>query len=277
MAGLATDPAPPHPVIRLEDVSVQFRVPHERLRSLKEYTIRALQNRVTYEEHLAVHGVSFEVRHGEALGLIGPNGAGKSTLLKLIARVLPPSAGRVRVWGRVAPLLDYGAGFHPDLTGRENLYLNGTLLGLSHRTLDDAYDRIVDFAELRDLIDAPVRTYSSGMVARLGFAIATEQRPDILLLDEVLAVGDRAFQAKCTERFKAFRAGGTSLVLVSHEMTLVTNTCERVAWIDHGALRQIGPAAEVVAAYTQREPAGPGPAPSVSEDRGGPGGRLRAG
>ena len=260
MAALATDPAPPHPVIRLEDVSVQFRVPHERLRSLKEYTIRALQNRVTYEERLAVRGVSFEVRQGETLGLIGPNGAGKSTLLKLIARVLRPSAGRVRVWGRVAPMLDYGAGFHPDLTGRENLYLNGTLLGLSHRTLDAAYDRIVDFAELRDLIDAPIRTYSSGMVARLGFAIATEQRPDILLMDEVLAVGDRAFQAKCTERFNTFRAGGTALVLVSHEMTLVTKTCERVAWIDHGALRQIGPAAEVVAAYTQREPAEPGAA-----------------
>jgi ABC-type polysaccharide/polyol phosphate transport system ATPase subunit len=251
MAAPAAGAGSPDPAIRLEGVSVQFRVPHERLRSLKEYTIRALQNRVTYEERLAVRGVSFEVRRGETLGLIGPNGAGKSTLLKLIARVLRPSAGRVRVWGRVAPLLDYGAGFHPDLTGRENLYLNGTLLGLSHRTLDASFERIVDFAELQDPIDAPLRTYSSGMVARLGFAVATEQRPDILLVDEVLAVGDLAFQKKCTERFNAFRAGGTSIVLVSHDTTLVAKTCQRVAWIDHGELRRIGPAPDVVAAYTQ--------------------------
>jgi ABC-2 type transport system ATP-binding protein len=244
-------PGLPGPAVCLERVSMQFRVPHERMRSLKEYTIRALQNRVTYEERLAVRDVSLEVRRGEALGLIGANGAGKSTLLKLIARVLRPSAGRVRVWGRVAPLLDYGAGFHPDLTGRENVYLNGTLLGLSHRTLDASYERIVDFAAVRDLIDAPLRTYSSGMIARLGFAIATEQRPDILLMDEVLAVGDHAFQTKCTERFNAFRAGGTSIVLVSHDTRLVAETCQRVAWIDQGELRRIGPAAEVIAAYTQ--------------------------
>jgi ABC-2 type transport system ATP-binding protein/lipopolysaccharide transport system ATP-binding protein len=252
MAAPAGAAKPSGPAISLEGVSVQFRVPHERVRSLKEYAIRALHNRVTWEERLAVRGVSLEVRRGEVLGLVGPNGAGKSTLLKLIARVLRPSAGRVRVWGRVAPLLDYGAGFHPDLTGRENLYLNGTLLGLSHRTLDASYERIVDFAEMRDLIDAPLRTYSSGMVARLGFAIATEQQPDILLLDEVLAVGDQAFQAKCTERFDAFRTGGTAIVLVSHDTRLVTSTCQRATWIDRGELRRIGPASEVVAAYAER-------------------------
>jgi ABC-2 type transport system ATP-binding protein/lipopolysaccharide transport system ATP-binding protein len=254
--------ASPEPAICLEDVAVEFRVPHERVRSLKEYAIRALQNRVTWEERLAVRGVSFEVGRGEALGLIGPNGAGKSTLLKLIARVLRPSAGRVRVWGRVAPLLDYGAGFHPDLTGRENLYLNGTLLGLSRRALDASYERIVHFAEMRDFIDAPLRTYSSGMVARLGFAIATEQRPDILLMDEVLAVGDRTFQAKCMERFNAFRAGGTSVVLVSHDAQLVASACQRVAWIERGELVRIGPAAEVLGAYAERPLAGPAlPAP----------------
>lgn len=239
------------PAIRLESVSMQFRVPHERVRSLKEYAIRTLRNRIAYEELWALRGVTFDVRRGESLGLVGPNGAGKSTLLKIVARVLRPSEGRVRVWGLVAPLLGYGAGFHPDLTGRENVYLNGTLLGLSHRTLDASFDRIVDFAELAPRIDAPLRTYSSGMVARLGFAIATERRPDILLMDEILAVGDQAFRAKCTERLQAFRAGGTTIVVVSHDARYVATQCQRAAWIDRGELRRIGPAAEVVDAYTQ--------------------------
>ena len=246
-------PAEREPAVRLEEVSVRFRIPHENLTSLKEYAIRALRNRLTYEQFWAVRRVSLEVHSGEVLGLVGRNGAGKSTLLKLIARVLRPTEGRVRAWGRVAPLLDYGAGFHPDLTGRENLYLNGTLLGLSHRALDASFARIVEFAELAPFIDAPVRTYSSGMVARLGFAIATEERPDVLLMDEVLAVGDHAFQAKCKERFEAFRASGTAIVLVSHDQNLVAAACQRAVWLEHGAVRQIGPAAEVVAAY-----AGPG-------------------
>jgi ABC-2 type transport system ATP-binding protein/lipopolysaccharide transport system ATP-binding protein len=254
--GAAEAGVPPNergPTIRLDEVSVRFRIPHENLQSLKEYAIRALRNRLTYEEFWAVRRVTLEVRPGEVLGLVGRNGAGKSTLLKLIARVLRPTEGRVRTWGRVAPLLDYGAGFHPDLTGRENLYLNGTLLGLSHRALDASFDHIVDFAELAPFIDAPGRTYSSGMVARLGFAIATEQRPDVLLMDEVLAVGDHAFQTKCEERFEAFRSSGTAIVLVSHDKRLVATTCQRALWLEHGAVRQIGPAAEVVAAY-----AGPG-------------------
>jgi ABC-type polysaccharide/polyol phosphate transport system ATPase subunit len=237
------------PAIRLDDVSVGFRIPHEKLRSLKEYAIRALFKRITYEQFWAIRRVTLEVQPGEVFGLVGRNGSGKSTLLKLMARVLRPTEGRVRAWGRVAPLLDYGAGFHPDLTGRENLYLNGTLLGLSHRALDASFDRIVDFAELAPFIDAPVRTYSSGMVARLGFAIATEQRPDVLLMDEVLAVGDHAFQAKCRERFEAFRADGTAIVLVSHDVRLVATTCQRVAWLQRGEMRQIGPTDEVVAAY----------------------------
>ena len=241
----------PTPALCLEDVSVLFRVPHERLRSLKEYAIRAIGRRVSYRDLWAVRGISFDVRRGEVLGVVGSNGAGKTTLLKLIARVLRPTTGRLRVWGRVAPLLEYGAGFHPDLTGRENVYLNGTLLGLSHRTLDASFNRIVDFAEMAPMIDAPLRTYSSGMVARLGFAIATEQRPDVLLMDEVLAVGDQAFQAKCTERLRAFRAGGTTILLVSHDARIVASTCDRAAWIDHGQLRGIGPAADVMAEYAR--------------------------
>jgi homopolymeric O-antigen transport system ATP-binding protein len=247
--GPAGPPSEREPAIRLEDVSIRFWVPHEKVRSIKEYAILALRNRLSYEQFWAVRRVSLEVHPSEVLGLVGRNGAGKSTLLKLIARVLRPTEGRVRAWGRVAPLLDFGAGFHPDLTGRENLYLNGTLLGLSHRTLDASFDRIVEFAEMAPFIDAPVRTYSSGMVARLGFAIATEQRPDVLLMDEVLAVGDQAFQAKCKERFETFRARGTAIVLVSHDKRLVATTCQRAVWLERGEVRQIGPVAEVVAAY----------------------------
>ena len=272
----APGPSSEHaPAIRLDHVSIRFTVPHENLRSLKEYAIRVLGNRMTYEQFWAVRGVSFDVIPGEVLGLIGRNGAGKSTLLKLIARVLRPTEGRVRTWGRVAPLLDYGAGFHPDLTGRENLYLNGTLLGLSHRALDASFDRIVEFAELTSFIDAPVRTYSSGMVARLGFAIATEQRPDVLLMDEVLAVGDQAFQVKCHERFEAFRANGTAIVLVSHDKGLVAETCQRAIWLERGEVRQTGPAAEVVTAYVGAadEPGGV----TRPADPGGPGARRRAG
>src|SRR5262249_14330337 len=242
-------PAARVPAILFEEVSIRFRVPHENVRSIKEYAIRALRNRLSYAQFWALRRVSFEVRPGEVFGLIGRNGAGKSTLLKLIARVLRPSEGRVRAWGRVAPLLDYGAGVHPDLTRRQNLYLNGTLLGLSHKTLDASFDRIVEFAELAPFIDAPLRTYSSGMIARLGFAIATEQRPDVLLMDEVLAVGDQPFQVKCAERFQAFRAKGTAIVLVSHDKRLVETTCQRALWLDGGEVCRIGPAGEVAAAY----------------------------
>jgi ABC-type polysaccharide/polyol phosphate transport system ATPase subunit len=238
------------PAIRLDAVSVRFRVPHEQVTSLKEFAIRSVRHRVSYEHFWALRGVSLEVGKGETFGLIGRNGAGKSTLLKLVARVLRPTDGRVRVWGGVAPLLDLGAGFHPELTGRENVYLNGTLLGLPRATLIAAFDRIVEFAELSAFIDAPLRTYSSGMVARLGFAIATEQRPDILLVDEVLSVGDQQFQVKCAVRMDDYRAQGGTLVLVSHGSHMIGTMCQRAAWIEGGQVRRVGPASEVVAAYT---------------------------
>jgi ABC-type polysaccharide/polyol phosphate transport system ATPase subunit len=245
------------PVIALDGVSVHFRVPHERIATLKEYAVRVASRRVRYEEFWALRDVSLTVEEGEVFGLIGRNGAGKSTLLKVVARVLRPTAGRVRVRGQVAPLLEFGAAFHPELTGRENVFLNGTLLGRSRRQLAESFERIVEFAELIEFIDAPLRTYSSGMVARLGFAIATEIRPDVLILDEALSVGDTDFQAKCTGRIREFRTAGTTIVLVSHQMTYVTETCTRAAWLDHGAVKALGPAAEVVRAYRGGDPPPP--------------------
>jgi ABC-type polysaccharide/polyol phosphate transport system ATPase subunit len=233
----------------LEDVSVRYSVPRERIATIKEYAIRLLRGEVGYVNCLALRGVNLEVRQGEVFGIIGKNGAGKSTLLKFIARVLHPTEGRVWVRGRVAPLLDISAGFHPELTGRENVFLNGTLLGLSRKEITDKFTGIVDFAELWDFIEAPLRMYSSGMMARLGFAVATAVEPDILLIDEVLAVGDEAFRRKCAERMQRFRRRGTTILLVSHDMNTVKQLCRRAVWLNKGEIKLLGPASEVVAQY----------------------------
>jgi ABC-type polysaccharide/polyol phosphate transport system ATPase subunit len=236
-------------VIRLEKVSVRYRVPHERIDTFKEYVIRLLQRRVSHDSFMALREVSLEVHRGEVFGIIGRNGAGKSTLLKVIARVLRPTTGRIWVRGHVAPLLEFGAGFHTELTGRENVFLNGTLLGFTHKEMENKFDRIVDFAELWEFIDAPLRTYSSGMVARLGFAIATDVKPDVLIVDEVLAVGDEAFQRKSAARMQEFRDQGATILLVTHNMTTVNSMCQRAAWLDHGVVRSTGPAEAIVLEY----------------------------
>jgi ABC-type polysaccharide/polyol phosphate transport system ATPase subunit len=248
---LHAQPESDDPVVSFENVSVLYRVPRERVGTLKEYAIRRLQGRIQYQKFLALKDASFQVRQGEIFGLIGANGAGKSTALKLMARVLRPSQGRVRVRGRVAPLLAMGAGFHPELTGRENVYLNATLLGFTRRQIDERFEHIVDFAELWDFIDAPLRTYSSGMITRLGFAVASDQMPDVLILDEVLAVGDTAFQEKCVERIRAFQANGATTLFVSHSMPQVRSMCQRVVWLDHGSVRFIGKAEEGVDMYLE--------------------------
>jgi len=235
--------------ICLEGVAVCYRVPTERVVSFKEHMIRRLTGRVRYQPVWALWDVSLEVASGEVVGIIGPNGAGKSTLLKVIARVLRPTRGRVRVWGRVVPLIELGAGFHPELTGRENVYLNAAILGHSRQDTDACFSGIVEFAELGDFIDAPLRTYSTGMIARLGFAVATAWEPDILIVDEVLAVGDEAFQQKCRERIKAFRRRGVTVLLVSHNMNRIQSMCTRAIWLHQGRVRAVGPPAEVVRAY----------------------------
>lgn len=235
--------------VRLENVSVRYRVPHERIGTFKEYMIRRVQRRITYDEFWALRHVNLQVYRGEVFGIIGRNGAGKSTLLKVVARVLRPTTGRVWVRGRVAPLLEMGGGFHPELTGRENLFLNGTLLGHSRREVEARLESIVEFAELGEFIDAPLRTYSTGMVARLGFAIATAWEPDILIVDEVLAVGDEAFQRKCQARMSAFRENGATVLMVSHNAATIQTLCQRAMWLDHGTVRAMGSAKDVVSQY----------------------------
>jgi ABC-type polysaccharide/polyol phosphate transport system ATPase subunit len=200
----------------------------------------------------ALSGVSFTIEHGESVAVIGSNGAGKTTLLGLVAGVIWPDSGAIRVEGSVSPLLELGAGFHPDLTGRENLRLNASLLGMTRREANLAYDRIVEFSELGEFIREPLRTYSSGMIMRLGFSIAVSRNPDILLVDEILAVGDQKFQEKCMGRIRELKRRGTTIVFVSHARTAVEALCARALWLDHGRLAADGPAGEVLDAYAGR-------------------------
>jgi len=236
-------------VIRLEDVGVRYRVPSERITHFKEYAIRWMQRRIRQRDFWALKEISFSIKQGETFGLIGPNGAGKSTTLKLIARVFRPTTGRVVVRGVVAPLLEFGAGFHPELTGSENIYLNGAVMGFTRREMESKFKRIVDFAELGDFIDVPVRTYSSGMQARLGFAVATDIEADILIIDEVLSVGDEGFRRKSFERLEGYRRKGVTTVLVSHSMDTIKEMCDRAVWLDHGQIKMIGESDQVVNAY----------------------------
>lgn len=235
--------------IRLEQVSVRYRVPRERIGTFREYVIRTLQRRINHDEFWALRDATLEIYKGEVFGVVGRNGAGKSTLLKVVARVLRPTIGRVWVKGQVAPLLGFGAGFHHELTGRENIFLNGTLLGFSRKQMEEKFERVVDFAELWDFIDAPLRTYSSGMVTRLGFAIATDVKPEILILDEVLAVGDEAFQQKSAARIEAFCKQGATILLVSHSAATIKAMCQRAIWIDKGLVKTVGKTEDVLKAY----------------------------
>jgi ABC-type polysaccharide/polyol phosphate transport system ATPase subunit len=250
------------PVIDVRDVSVHYRVPHERIRTFKEFAIKWVRGRVEYHTVRALSDVTVRVERGEVVGIMGRNGAGKSTLLKVIARVLRPTRGSVSTLGRVAPLLELGAGFDMELTGRENIFLNGALLGRTHREMRERLDGIIEFAELEDAIDAPLRTYSTGMMARLGFAVATDVEPDILLVDEILAVGDVGFQLKCHERVTAFRRQGVTLILVSHAPATVEALCSRVIWLDHGRVAGDGPTATVLPAFVS---AATGHAPAAED------------
>jgi ABC-type polysaccharide/polyol phosphate transport system ATPase subunit len=248
LAGVTVDPS--RPAIVVEQVTETFRLYHERPVGLKErlYHLR----RASYTDFNALEDVSLTVHHGESLAVIGHNGSGKSTLLKLLARILPPDAGTVEVNGRVASLLELGAGFHGDLTGRENIYLNGAILGLSRAEIDERFDEIVDFAGIRPLLDTAVRTYSSGLYVRLGFAIAMTVDPDVLLVDEVLAVGDAEFQDRSLERMRTFRDEGKTFVLVSHDLDAVREMCDRVIVLDHGRVVFDGAVSGGVELYRQR-------------------------
>jgi ABC-2 type transport system ATP-binding protein len=233
--------------VSVEHLWKSYRLYHERNQYLKAAILKA--RRARYEEFWALRDVSFEVPTGATFGVIGSNGSGKSTLLKCLAGILVPEKGQVTVNGRISALLELGAGFHPELSGRENVFLNGAILGLSKKEIEQRFDQIVDFAGLDDFIDTPVKNYSSGMFVRLGFAVAANVDPEVLLIDEVLSVGDESFQRRCAEKIDQFRRDGRTIVFVSHGLGQVEQLCEQVAWIDHGDLKMIGPAAEVIAAY----------------------------
>jgi len=214
-------------------------------------TVRSGNLSSSRKYHWALKDVSFELEKGESLALVGPNGAGKSTILKLLAKITNPTSGEVSVNGQLSALIELGAGFHPDLTGRENIFLNGTILGLSYKEIQQRFDEIVDFSEIEAFIDTPVKRYSSGMTVRLGFAVASCIEPDILLVDEVLAVGDASFRQKCIERIKTLLHNGTSLIFVSHDMGLVRAVCERAIYIEHGQVQSAGTSSEIIDLYNQ--------------------------
>jgi lipopolysaccharide transport system ATP-binding protein len=246
--------------LSFHDVSLRFRLYRERVDTLKEAVLGRFRHRKGYDDFWALRHASFEVRAGESVGLIGHNGSGKSTLLKIAAGVLRPTEGEVRVEGRISPMIELAAGFDPDLTGRDNIFLNGALMGHGRKEMAGKFDRIVEFSELGEFIDQPVKNYSSGMYARLGFAIAADVDPEILIIDEVLAVGDERFQAKCMERIRAIRNSGCTIFYVSHTMESVAELCDRVIVLHHGALVFDGAPAPAIERYRELQGFHPAPA-----------------
>lgn len=236
-------------VIQVKEASVRFNMASEKIDNLKEYFVKLVKRELLFQEFFALKDVSFEVKRGEAWGLVGTNGSGKSTLLKLICGILKPYQGSVDIRGSIAPLIELGAGFDGELTATENIYLNGAVLGYSQEFMDSHYNEIVEFAELQDFMNMPIKNYSSGMAARLGFAIATIVHPEILIVDEVLAVGDAAFQEKCQKRMQEMLAGGTTLLFVSHSIEDVKTLCDHAIWLNKGHVMMQGNASEVCSAY----------------------------
>jgi ABC-type polysaccharide/polyol phosphate transport system ATPase subunit len=242
-------PAEMEAKIIFDNASVRYRLPKERIRTIKEFAIKSLWRQVDYEEFWALRHISLQVSPGEMLGIIGRNGAGKSTLLKLVARVMQPVAGSVKANGRVTPLLELGAGFDSELTGRENVFLFGSLLGISRREMHRRIAKICAFSELQDFLDAPLRTFSSGMITRLGFSVATSVEPDILLLDEILSVGDGNFQKKSLDLIDQFRLSGVTILFVSHDLPKIRSSCDRVVWLDQGEVQAWGETGSVLDQY----------------------------
>lgn len=236
-------------MIEVSDVTMRFRMNADRILSLKEFATTALRGKLHYEEFTALNNISFNLEKGETLGLIGRNGAGKSTLLKVISGILKPTEGSVACYGNVVPMLELGSGFDMELTGQENIFLNGAILGYSEEFLKSKYDEIAEFSELGKFLSMPIRNYSSGMLARLAFSVATAVNPGILIVDEILSVGDMAFQEKSRERMMEMMGGGTTVLFVSHSMEQIREMCSRVVWLDHGTVKMVGPTQEVCDRY----------------------------
>lgn len=235
--------------VDVRNVSMHFNIASENVNSLREYLTKLTKKQLFYKDFIAVNNVSFQVKKGEIFGIVGTNGSGKSTLLKMIAGVLTPTTGTIETNGKIAPLIELGAGFDAELTGRENIYLNGAVLGYSKAFLDDHYDEIVEFAEIGDFMDMPLKNYSSGMVSRIGFSIATAVKPDILIADEILSVGDFRFQEKCMKRIRGLMEDGATILLVSHSIQQIRAMCDRALWIEKGEPQAIGNVQEVCDAY----------------------------
>ena len=236
-------------IVDVDHVTIRFNLASQKVDNLKEYFIKLIKRELMFQEFLAVKDVSFQVHEGEAWGLIGTNGSGKSTMLKAISGIIKPYKGSIAIHGSVAPLIELGAGFDPECTARENIYLNGCVLGHSLKFMEEHFDEIVEFAEIQKFLDSPIKNYSSGMKARLGFSVATMVKPDILIVDEILSVGDYKFKQKCMKRMEELLGGGTTLLYVSHNIEEVKRLCDHAIWLDHGVPRMIGEVNEVCDAY----------------------------
>lgn len=235
--------------VDISNVSMVFNMTEDNISSLKEYLLKLVKGQLRYHEFIALNSVTFTIDKGDVFGIVGLNGSGKSTLLKLVSGILKPSRGKVTTRGTIAPLIELGAGFDMELTARENIYLNGSVLGYSKKFIDEHFEAIVDFSEMREFLDVPMKNYSSGMVARVGFAVATVIKPDILIVDEILGVGDYLFQQKCEQRIQELMSGGTTVLIVSHSIKQIRGLCKHAMWLERGVARAVGPVGEVCDMY----------------------------
>jgi len=240
-------------MVKVDRVTMNFNMPKEKVDSMKEYFIRKLKGKMDFDKFTALDDVSLEIEKGEVVGIVGLNGSGKSTLLKVISGILSPSEGTAEIMGTISPLIELGAGFDYDLTTRENIFLNGSVLGFERSFIKEKYEEILDFSELRDFENVAIKNFSSGMIARLGFAIATLVKPDILIVDEILSVGDYLFQQKCEARIAELMSGGTTVLFVSHSIEQVQRICSRAVWLEHGKIVMDGPVSEVCAKYSAQQ------------------------